>query len=362
MKSLCSLLNVKQIYTSSRHPQTNSRAESYNKNILNSLRTRCESEPNWPDLLPTIGNSSRTSVAKNLGVSPYQVVFGRPPLSSIDHLLIPPDNLPISAKQYFEKMQPQLEILRESVRQNQLHSSTNTKKMHDAHGNVKIPKFAVGNRVWLSEQLPSKVKLGHKTNQKFKGPFLIVKANPDFYTYKLQNCKNNKIHPSLIHANRLRLCDTERDKFYFKIAVKSDTETNKTVIDSSMAAGHKQVGKTRALALPLQTADNTAAATTVPAAPIQSANAVRKQRRKQRIFYRSKAAGSTSQTAATAQCATNDTQAQVLTRDKQTSRPTVCSPTAAPPGEQTVSSQPTVQDGLLSSSNKTKVCLVLNEF
>ena len=118
VKSLWFLLNVKQIYTSNRHPQTNSRAKSYNKNILNSLRTRCESEPNWPELLSTIGNSFRTSVAKNLGVSPYQVVFGRQPLSPVDHLLISPQNLPISAKQYFENKKPQLKILRESVKQN----------------------------------------------------------------------------------------------------------------------------------------------------------------------------------------------------------------------------------------------------
>jgi len=104
-----------------------------------------------------------------------------------------------------------------------------------------------------------------------------------------------------------------------------------------MEASHKQADVTKALTLPLQTADNTAAATTVPAAPKQSADAVKKQRRKQRIFCRSKASG-TSQTAATAQCATNDTQAQVLTSNKQTSRPTVCSPTAASIGEKTVSS------------------------
>jgi len=186
VKSLCSLLNVKQIYTSSRHPQTNSRAESYNKNILNSLRTRCELEPNWPELLSTIGNSFKTSVAKNVEVSLYQVVFGRQSLSPIDHLLIPPQNLPISAKQYFENMKPQLKILRESVRQNQLQANKNTKKMHDAHGNVKIPKFAVGNQVWLREQQPSKVKLGHKTSQKFKGPYLIVEANSDFFTYNFK--------------------------------------------------------------------------------------------------------------------------------------------------------------------------------
>jgi len=152
-------------------------------------------------------------------------------------------------------MKPKLGILGESVRQNQLRSSRNTKKVHDAHCNVKTPNFAVGNRVWLSEQLPSKVKLGHKTSQKFKGPYLIVKANPEFFTYKLQNCKNNKIYPSLIHANRLRLCDTKRDKFYSKNAVESDGKTtSKTATDNVVEAGHKLVDETEPLALPLQTA------------------------------------------------------------------------------------------------------------
>ena len=112
-----------------------------------------------------------------------------------------------------------------------------------------------------------------------------------FFTYKLQNCTNNKVHPSLIHANRLRLCDTERDGFYSKIAVQSDVKTNtdgntisKTATDSSIEAGHKQTDATGALALPLQTADDVAAAS-MPAAEKQrpKATTARKQSRKQRV-------------------------------------------------------------------------------
>ena len=101
-----------------------------------------------------------------------------------------------------------------------------------------------------------------------------MKANPDFFTHKLQNCTNNKVHPNLIHANKLRLCDTKRDRFYSKIAVQFDVKTNmdgntisKTATDSFMETSHKQADITNPLTLPLQTADNTAAATTVPAAP-----------------------------------------------------------------------------------------------
>ena len=54
LKALCALLSTKQKFTSSRHPQTNSRAESFNKNILNSLRTQCNSEKNWPEMLSSI--------------------------------------------------------------------------------------------------------------------------------------------------------------------------------------------------------------------------------------------------------------------------------------------------------------------
>jgi len=67
LRSLCKLLDVTQVYTPSRHPQSNSRCESYNKNLLNALMTRCGSEIDWPDLLSTISHVFRTSVAKQLG-------------------------------------------------------------------------------------------------------------------------------------------------------------------------------------------------------------------------------------------------------------------------------------------------------
>ena len=135
----------------------------------------------------------------------------------------------------------------------------------------------------MNEQLPSKVKLGHKTSQKFKGPYLIVKVNPEYYTYRLQNCKNNKIHPSLIHAHRLRLCDTERDGFYSKNAVVFDAKTSEdgntisqtaTNTDTAVEVKPKQTDATGPLALPLHTnADTAAAAATVPAAAKQQMDA-----------------------------------------------------------------------------------------
>jgi len=106
VRALCSLLGTTQIYTSSRHSQTNSRAESHNKNILNSLRTKLNSKK-WPELLSLIA-FFRTSVVKSIGILPYQVVFGKELRFLVDNLLLPAANVPKTTQAYFEKIKPEL--------------------------------------------------------------------------------------------------------------------------------------------------------------------------------------------------------------------------------------------------------------
>ena len=193
LKALCALLGTKQRFTSSRHPQTNSRAESFNKNILNSLRTKCNSEKEWPQMLSAIAFSFRTFVVKLLGVTPYELVFGLKPRLSVDNLLLPPKNLPKSARVYFENMKPQLEILREHVRQNQLQSHLDTKRYHDAKTIVRPLTFKVADRVWLPEATPSKVKLGHKIQKKVYwsvSGFESISGFLHFQTAKLCDAEN----------------------------------------------------------------------------------------------------------------------------------------------------------------------------
>jgi len=55
--------------------------------------------------------------------------------------------------------------------------------------------------------------------KKFQGPYSILESCPKFRTFKIQNCETKKIHQSLIHANRLRLCDNNREKLYSRLFV-----------------------------------------------------------------------------------------------------------------------------------------------
>jgi len=117
MAELCRLLNVKRIYTASYHPKTSARAEAFNKVILNSIRTATEGYKEWPQLLPVIGHAHRTSIIKHLGISPFQICFRIQPNLPVDCTLQPNlANLPTSVKTYFQAMELQLKLMRETVR------------------------------------------------------------------------------------------------------------------------------------------------------------------------------------------------------------------------------------------------------
>jgi len=215
MKELCRLLSINQIFTSAQHPQTNSRCESYNKNILNSLRTHCSGHRNWPKLLSTISHSFRTSVVKNFGFSPYKIVFGIEPSLAVDNLLQPGNkNVPQSVQSYVRDMETQFKILREAVRENQVQANIRTTEQYNKKATTKEVDFPVGSRVWMFNPTTPREKYAHKVVPKWTGPYLVIGAKSDFHVYKLQHCETLKVCPSWIHANRLQLYNDERDKFY----------------------------------------------------------------------------------------------------------------------------------------------------
>jgi len=216
VSELCRLLGVKQLFTSSRHPQTNSRCEAYNKNLLSSLRTHCEGCTQWPNLLSTIGHTFRTSVVASFGCSPYRVVFGLDPKIAIDNVLLPSPNLPTNVTTYLKRMDPEFALLRDRVRQNQLEANAKTTEKYNAKVTTKTPSFNISDRVWLHNPDSSGKKLSHKVRKKWVGPYLIVDANNEGHIYKLQHCDTRKILGSWINADRLRLHNTSRDEFYSK--------------------------------------------------------------------------------------------------------------------------------------------------
>jgi len=74
-----------------------------------------------------------------------------------------------------------------------------------------------------------------------------LEVYPEYHTYKLQHCNKKKIYPSLIHANRFRLCNTGRDALYSKYGNDTDVVTDTTDniatdIENTMTAASTRSG------------------------------------------------------------------------------------------------------------------------
>jgi len=87
-------------------------------------------------------------------------------------------------------------------------------------------RFRLQDRVWLRSHVLPKDKHAHKCIPRCTGPYLVIQIFPDYNVYRIQHCQTLKICPSLINADRLRLCVTGRDRFY------TNTQNVATDVDS----------------------------------------------------------------------------------------------------------------------------------
>ena len=142
--ALCKLFKVKQIFTSSYHPQTNSRAENMNSIILKSLRIYCKDQSDWSDLLPAICWSYRTRTTTSHGFSPYEVLFGRKMRSPIDTSILNDLRTSPYIDTYQQHMIPKIELTREISKQNIQDCNNDTQFYYDR--NAAYPKFSVGQK------------------------------------------------------------------------------------------------------------------------------------------------------------------------------------------------------------------------
>jgi len=74
-------------------------------------------------------------------MSPYRIVFGFEPKTTIAHAVLPSSDLPTDAKQYIEERSPQLENICDIVRQSQKDANAKTQKYYNV--NSKVPTINI---------------------------------------------------------------------------------------------------------------------------------------------------------------------------------------------------------------------------
>jgi transposase InsO family protein len=147
------------------HPQTSGQAETSNKQIKNILqKTVNEMGTMWKDKLPDALWAYRTTYKTPLGMSPYQIVYGKTCHLPVElefkaHWAIKRCNMDLEAAGVRRKMQlSELDEWHERAYHNAKIYKERTKRWHDKR--IKKKSFTLGDKVLLFN---SKVKLfGHR--------------------------------------------------------------------------------------------------------------------------------------------------------------------------------------------------------
>jgi len=212
MEELCKLFKIKRIFTSSFHPATNSRAESFNSTILKSLKLHLNDQRDWVDYIAPILYSYRSSVTTSTGVSPYFCVFGRQMRLAIDGEFNPRENLSPDIDTYIKNLIERLEVTRKVVKENVEDCNFVTKSKYDK-GASDPDLYQLGDTVLLYDPTNKKGQCP-KFKQRWVGPYTIVDKSDDGILYKLKNSETAKEVKAFVHFNRIKPYTTARDTFY----------------------------------------------------------------------------------------------------------------------------------------------------
>ena len=110
MQQVCQILEVKQLYSSVYHPQTNAQTETIHHFINSSLKIFVHNhQENWDLYLPFVSFGYRTSVIEGIGKTPFFLVHGIEARLPKEIALLSPTVLAKDAASYAEEVKVRLQ-------------------------------------------------------------------------------------------------------------------------------------------------------------------------------------------------------------------------------------------------------------
>ena len=202
VSAVCELYQVTRRTTSSYRPDCNGAVERQNANIGQILRSYVSKhQKDWPLYLPVALMSLRsTPNTETSGYSAHEMLFGKQMRLSYDTTLVPRDTLSPQAKFHVSELIKRLKAIHEQAKENIEKAQAEDKNRHDMHSQPST--FEIGDQVLLKvrKRTPG---LNKKLEHKHRGPLYVREKGP-CDTYKIADCKTDKIQKPNINARHLR--------------------------------------------------------------------------------------------------------------------------------------------------------------
>ncbi len=197
VNEICQLFKIKQLKTTSYHPQTDGLVERFNRTLGDMLACYLNEElEKWDQFLPFVTLAYNSAQQASVKQSPFYLFFGREAIlpneiTNITRYHYTEDD----GKIYAQKWQQALNFAKKHL----LNAQAKQKTYYDKKS--KPNKYEVGDLVLL--RLP---EAAGKFNNKWEGPFRINKVllNLTYEIIRLNITSNRQLNKQVIHSNRIK--------------------------------------------------------------------------------------------------------------------------------------------------------------
>ena len=181
-QSVCSRLGIKNIFTTTYHPQTNGQAERFNRTILSAIRHYTAEHPrDWDLYTGMLTYAYNTQVHRTTNLSPFELVLSRRPRPlSVEAKPIFPEIESMSGKAHRDAWLARLDALVKTAESNALLSRNRYKKDFDKR--LRLPKddIKTGYFVFVRRDYTSKAEgEKHKLAPRADGPYKVFGCTAD---------------------------------------------------------------------------------------------------------------------------------------------------------------------------------------
>ena len=166
-------LGIRQSLSTAYHPQSQGALERQHQTLKSMLRKFCsEEDRDWDEGLPFLLFALRETPSDSLGVSPFELLYGRKvrgPLKVIkDHLITSPTSKLITVQRYINSLQERLTKVRAFASKNLTHAQSVMKAHYDSSSQTR--EFKEGDLVLAYIPIT-----GSPLQAKYHGPYKVQK-------------------------------------------------------------------------------------------------------------------------------------------------------------------------------------------